>query len=70
MRTLESYLAGSWYAPAAGGAVVRDATTGDEVARVSSEGADLAAAVEHARRVGGPALRSLTFHQRAGLLKA
>ncbi len=70
MRTLESYLAGSWYAPAEGGSVVRDATTGDDVARVSSEGADLAAALEHARRVGGPALRRLTFHQRAQMLKA
>ncbi len=70
MRTLESYLAGSWYAPAEGGAVVRDATTGEDVARVSSDGADMAAAVEHARRVGGPALRRLTFHQRAQMLKA
>ncbi|MGH9038919.1 MAG: aldehyde dehydrogenase family protein, partial [Acidimicrobiia bacterium] len=70
MRMLESYLAGSWYAPDGGGTVVRDATTGEEVARVSSEGADLAAAVAHARTVGGPALRRLTFHQRAAMLKA
>ena len=70
MRTLQSYLAGSWYAPTDGGAIVRDATTGEDVARVSSEGADLAAALDHARRVGGPALRRLTFHQRAQMLKA
>ena len=25
---------------------------------------------DHARTVGGPALRALTFHERAGLLKA
>ena len=31
---------------------------------------DMAAALEHGRAVGGPALRELTFHQRAALLKA
>ena len=30
---------------------------------------DLAAAVEHGRGVGGPALRELTFHQRASILR-
>jgi oxepin-CoA hydrolase/3-oxo-5,6-dehydrosuberyl-CoA semialdehyde dehydrogenase len=50
--------------------VVHDATTGEPVASVSSEGIDVAAALEHARRRGGPALRQLTFPQRAGMLKA
>jgi oxepin-CoA hydrolase/3-oxo-5,6-dehydrosuberyl-CoA semialdehyde dehydrogenase len=49
---------------------LRDATTGVEVARISSTGIDMAAALDYGRRVGGPALRALTFHQRAGLLKA
>ena len=40
------------------------------MARISSAGVDFAAALEHGRRVGGPALRELTFHQRAALLKA
>jgi oxepin-CoA hydrolase/3-oxo-5,6-dehydrosuberyl-CoA semialdehyde dehydrogenase len=39
------------------------------VARVSSAGVDLAGMVEHARTVGGPGLRELTFHQRAAALK-
>jgi len=30
----------------------------------------MAAALDHGRTVGGPALRALTFHQRAGLLKS
>ena len=30
----------------------------------------MGAVLDHGRRVGGPALRELTFHQRAGLLKA
>jgi len=44
--------------------------TGDEVARISSEGVDMPAALAYGRSVGGPALRELTFHQRAALLKA
>ncbi|WP_211489741.1 phenylacetic acid degradation bifunctional protein PaaZ [Georgenia thermotolerans] len=67
---LESYAAGSWFRADDEGRPVRDATTGEEVARISSTGLDLGAMVQHARTVGGPALRSLTFHERAGLLKA
>ena len=47
-----------------------DAATGEEVARVSATGVDLGAMTDHARVVGGPAIRALTFHERAGLLKA
>ncbi len=36
----------------------------------SSDGIDFAAVLEHARAVGGPALRALTFHQRAAMLRA
>ena len=57
---LASYVAGTWYTAPDEGIVVVDAATGDPVARVSSTGLDTRAAVEHARRVGGPALRRLT----------
>lgn len=67
---LESYAAGRWFRAADEGSPVLDASTGEEVARVSSTGLDLGAMVAHARTVGGPALRALTFHERAGLLKA
>jgi oxepin-CoA hydrolase / 3-oxo-5,6-dehydrosuberyl-CoA semialdehyde dehydrogenase len=67
---LESYAAGRWFRAEDEGRPVRDAATGDEVARISSTGLDLGAMVAHARTVGGPALRALTFHERAGLLKA
>ncbi|HXP21856.1 MAG TPA: phenylacetic acid degradation bifunctional protein PaaZ [Streptosporangiaceae bacterium] len=70
MTVLRSYTAGQWRTPSGEGAPVRDAVTGEEVARISSEGIDMAAALEHGRAVGGPALRELTFHQRAALLKA
>ena len=41
-----------------------------EIAEASTGGFDFKAMVEHARTVGGPALRAMTFHQRARMLKA
>ena len=70
MRALESHVCGIWRAPSADGVVARHAVTGAPVAFVSSAGIDLRAAVTHARDIGGPTLRSMTFHQRANLLKA
>jgi oxepin-CoA hydrolase/3-oxo-5,6-dehydrosuberyl-CoA semialdehyde dehydrogenase len=67
---LQSYSAGAWFHATDDGAPLLDATTGEEIARISATGLDLAAMVSHARAVGGPAIRALTFHERAGLLKA
>ncbi|MEV4177477.1 phenylacetic acid degradation bifunctional protein PaaZ [Nonomuraea sp. NPDC049709] len=67
---LESYAAGRWFRSSDDGEPLLDAATGEEVARISSRGLDVAAMVRHARDTGGPALRSLTFHERAALLKA
>jgi oxepin-CoA hydrolase/3-oxo-5,6-dehydrosuberyl-CoA semialdehyde dehydrogenase len=69
MTVLESYVGGSWSGPA-DGSPVHDAVTGEEIVRVSSDGVDFGAALEYGRTVGGPALRELTFHQRAALCKA
>src|SRR5579863_10546336 len=70
MAVLRSYVCGDWFTPAGQGRPVLDAVTGEEVASVSSAGVDMAAALDYGRSTGGPALRELTFHQRAGLLKA
>jgi len=70
MTVLRSYVSGAWTEPADGGRPVLDAVTGEEVTRVSSAGIDLAAALDYGRITGGPALRELTFHQRAALLKS
>ena len=67
---LQSYAEGHWYKSPAGGPVLRHAITGAPVAEVTSEGLDFAAMLDYGRRVGGPALRALTFHQRALRLKA
>src|SRR5262245_8750543 len=70
MTVLRSYVGGAWVGPAGGGRPALDAVTGEEIARVSSAGIDMAAALEYGRNTGGPALRALTFHQRAALLKS
>jgi len=70
MALLRSYVSGSWHTAADEGVPLHDAATGEEVARISSAGVDFAAALEYGRTVGGPALRELTFHQRAALLKS
>src|SRR5450755_80541 len=67
---LQSYVCGTWQSGAGPGVAMRDATTGDVIAQASSAGIDFAAVLDYARDVGGPALRAMTFHERAGLLKA
>ncbi|HKY83070.1 MAG TPA: phenylacetic acid degradation bifunctional protein PaaZ, partial [Sphingobium sp.] len=69
-RTLENYALGEWKASTSGLTEVRSAITGDVVALTGSDGLDFGAMLDHARTVGGPALRALTFHQRAAMIKA
>ncbi len=70
MTVLRSYVTGTWVEPADEGRPVLDAVTGEVVTRVSSAGVDYGAALDYGRDTGGPALRELTFHQRAALLKS
>jgi oxepin-CoA hydrolase / 3-oxo-5,6-dehydrosuberyl-CoA semialdehyde dehydrogenase len=71
MKTLEllNYALDDWYRASAGLAEIRSAVTGETVATTGSKGLDFKAMLDHARNVGGPALRSMTFHQRAWMLK-
>ena len=66
---VESWIAGRWYTPGDEGTALLDATSGVEVARVSTAPVAAAEALEHARTVGGPALRAMSFHERAAVLK-
>jgi oxepin-CoA hydrolase / 3-oxo-5,6-dehydrosuberyl-CoA semialdehyde dehydrogenase len=68
MAVVRSFIAGHWFAPDSG-TPIYDAVTGEPVAEVSSAGIDFAAALAYGRQVGGPALRELTFHERAELAK-
>jgi oxepin-CoA hydrolase / 3-oxo-5,6-dehydrosuberyl-CoA semialdehyde dehydrogenase len=69
MAVIRSYISGHWSAPDSGSPVY-DAVTGELVAEVSSAGTDFGAALAYGRQVGGPALRELTFHERAEMAKA
>ena len=67
---LESFAANRWQAGNDDGKPLFSAVDGSEIARISSSGLDVAAMHRYAREVGGPALRALTFHERALMLKA
>ena len=67
--TLLNYAKDRWYEAPSGLAEVQSALTGEPIFETGSAGLDFAAMLDHARDVGGPALRTLTFHQRAWMLK-
>lgn len=73
VEIVPSFIRGSWWTPddaaAAGAAPVLDASTGELLAKVSTEGLDLAAVVDYGRTTGQTELGTLTFHQRALKLK-
>ncbi|MCB9730404.1 MAG: 3,4-dehydroadipyl-CoA semialdehyde dehydrogenase [Deltaproteobacteria bacterium] len=70
MQRLESYLGGRWVAGSGDGAVLVNPSTEEPLARTSSEGLDLGAALAHGRQVGGAALRAMTFAERGAMLGA
>lgn len=67
---LASYVGGNWIEGSDSGAALVDPVTGEELARASTAGIDIGAAMAYARDVGGPALRAMSFAERAGLLKS
>ncbi|MFL5239352.1 MAG: aldehyde dehydrogenase family protein, partial [Rhizomicrobium sp.] len=69
-RRLMSFAEGRWVEPAGALNDIVSAVTDEPVAQVGSGARDFAGMHNHARTVGGPALRALTFHQRAAMLKA
>ncbi|WP_105033104.1 phenylacetic acid degradation bifunctional protein PaaZ [Arthrobacter ruber] len=69
-----SFIEDAWWTPErtaadADGTVVRDASTGEELAVVSTAGIDTAVAVRFARTTGQAELGRFTFHERALKLK-
>lgn len=70
MKPLQSYAQNTWIASTGNLTDIHSAVTGETIAQVGTGVRDFAAVLEHARRVGGPALRAMTFHDRAKILKA
>ncbi|MGZ2260197.1 phenylacetic acid degradation bifunctional protein PaaZ [Roseobacter sp. A03A-229] len=67
---VKSFAAGQWIAPDDSARMIENAVTGQTMARAGNDALDVLAMLDHARTVGGPNLRKLTFHDRARLLKA
>jgi len=70
MNKLGNYIAGKWITGDGDGQVLHDAVTGNEIAIASTEGLDFASILDHSRKIGNPALRRLTFHERGRMLRA
>jgi 3,4-dehydroadipyl-CoA semialdehyde dehydrogenase len=65
---LPNFVAGQGIEGAGPGEPLVDPVTGDELARISSQGIDVNAALEFARNEGGTALRQFSYRERADLL--
>ena len=70
MLTLRSYVGGKWVEGKGDLQTLVNPATEEPLARAGTGGIDMAAALEHARSKGGPALRALSFAERGALLKA
>ncbi|MEM9495235.1 MAG: phenylacetic acid degradation bifunctional protein PaaZ [Pseudomonadota bacterium] len=66
---LKNFALGQWVEGDAGLRDMVSAVDGGAVAQASSNGLNFREMLDHARNVGGPALRKLTFHDRAYILK-
>ena len=70
IQQVSSFASGQWIAPGAGARHIASAITGEVIATAGNDALDVQAMLDHARSVGGPALRALSFHDRARMLKA
>jgi oxepin-CoA hydrolase / 3-oxo-5,6-dehydrosuberyl-CoA semialdehyde dehydrogenase len=70
VNRLQNFAHGEWIDGTGDGAPLYHAVTGAQIAVASSGGLNFADMLDYGRRVGGPTLRAMTFHQRARILKA
>ncbi|MGC9370008.1 MAG: phenylacetic acid degradation bifunctional protein PaaZ [Paracoccaceae bacterium] len=70
LQNISSFAAGEWIAPGAGARTIQSAVTGEPIAQAGNDALDVQAMLDYAKAKGGPALRAMTFHQRAKMLKA
>lgn len=70
LTKLSNYAAGQWIPATDSGETLYNAITGEALFTADSKNVDLGAMLDYGRKVGSPALRKLTFHERGRLLKA
>ena len=66
----QNYALGEWITGDGKGTPLYNAITGEEIGKASSKGLDFNQMMVHARTVGAPALRKMTFQERGLMLKA
>ncbi len=70
MQQLASFLSGTWQSGRGRSRLIHHAISGEALWEATSEGLDMAAARLFAIEKGAPALRAMTFIERAAMLKA
>jgi oxepin-CoA hydrolase / 3-oxo-5,6-dehydrosuberyl-CoA semialdehyde dehydrogenase len=66
---LANYVEGKWVEGSGEGVPLFNAVTGEQIAEATTNGLDFGEILDYARTKGGPALRKMTFHERALMLK-
>jgi oxepin-CoA hydrolase/3-oxo-5,6-dehydrosuberyl-CoA semialdehyde dehydrogenase len=70
MNKLQNYITGKWMNGEGEGQQLFDAVSGEVIATATTKGIDFAAMLDYGRKVGNPALRKMTFHERGRMLRA
>ena len=70
MQKLQNYAAGKWVEGTGKATTLYNSITGEAIYEADSTGLDFSIMLDYARKVGGPALRKMTFHERGRMLKA
>ena len=67
---LKNYIEGQWVEGEGNGTALYHAVSGEHIKSASTKGLDFKRMMDYARKTGSPALRKMTFHERALMLKA
>ena len=70
LLAVQSFAAGKWIDPGAEASPLHNAFSGALIGHAGGAALDVVAMRQHAILKGGPALRAMTFHDRARMLKA
>lgn len=70
MQKLQNYAAGQWVEGNGKATTLYNSITGEAIYEADSSGLDFGIMMDYARKVGGPSLRKMTFHERGRMLKA
>lgn len=70
MQQIQNFALGQWLSGNTEGEILKDASTGEVIASVSSAGLDFEQMLSYGRTTGGKVLRKMSFQQRGLMLKA